>query len=109
MCVCVCVFIHSHYYLYPHYSVYLQSKVKSANPFEKTTIMRLHSQLKSFAKQHNITLAKNTLDMQLREKRVVARTFHKIGIVVPYDKKTQLGYRDLAVTDSKFIQDLFYN
>ncbi|XP_032691319.1 histone PARylation factor 1 isoform X2 [Odontomachus brunneus] len=80
---------------------YLQNKAKSANPFEKTGIMRLHSQLKNFAKQHNITLEKNTTDMRSREKKVVARTFHKAGIVVPYDKKTQLGYRDLAATDNE--------
>lgn len=42
--------------------------------------------------------------MRLREKKVVARTCHKAGIVVPYDKKTQLGYRDLAVTDSKYLK-----
>lgn len=79
---------------------YLQNKVKSANLFEKTSIIRLHSQLKNFANQHNITLEKNTVDMRTREKRVVARTFHRAGIVVPYDKKTQLGYRDLAATDN---------
>ncbi|XP_011259446.2 histone PARylation factor 1 isoform X1 [Camponotus floridanus] len=79
---------------------YLQDKVKSANPFEKTGIMRLHFQLKNFAKQHKITLEKNTVNMRSRERQVVARTFHKAGIVVPYDKKTQLGYRDLAATDN---------
>ncbi|EFN87239.1 UPF0609 protein C4orf27-like protein [Harpegnathos saltator] len=79
---------------------YLQGKVKSANPFEKTSIIRLHSKLKNFAKQHDITLEKNTVDMRSRERKVVARTFHKAGIVVPYDKKTQLGYRDLAATDN---------
>ncbi|XP_018405538.1 PREDICTED: histone PARylation factor 1 [Cyphomyrmex costatus] len=79
---------------------YLYNKVKSANPFEKISITRLHSQLKNFAKQHNITLEKNTADMRARERLVVARTFHKAGIVVPYDKKTQLGYRDLAATDN---------
>ncbi|XP_011872746.1 PREDICTED: UPF0609 protein C4orf27 homolog [Vollenhovia emeryi] len=79
---------------------YLQNKVKLANPFEKAGIARLHSQLKNFAKQHNVTLERNTVGMRAREKRVVARTFHKAGIVVPYDKKTQLGYRDLAATDN---------
>ena len=39
--------------------------------------------------------------MQAREKQTVTRTFHRAGIVVPYNKKTQLGYRDLAVTDSE--------
>ncbi|EZA60563.1 histone PARylation factor 1 [Ooceraea biroi] len=79
---------------------YLQDKAKSANPFEKTAITRLQSQLKNFAKQHDITLERNTVNMKSREKQVVARTFYKIGIVVPYNKKTQLGYRDLAASDS---------
>ncbi|XP_072761528.1 histone PARylation factor 1 [Anoplolepis gracilipes] len=87
-------------------NAYLQDKAKSANPFMKTGLMRLHSQLKNFAKQHDITLEKNTVNMRSRERRVVARTFHKAGIVVPYDKKTQLGYRDLAATDKDLQQIL---
>jgi hypothetical protein len=31
---------------------------------------------------------------------VVAKTFHKAGIVVPYDIKTDVGYRPLAETES---------
>lgn len=102
MYVYMCILLlFSHYAL--NYSTFLQDKAKSANPFEKTGIIRLHSQLKNFAKQHKIILEKNTADMRSRERKVVARTFHKAGIVVPYDKKTQLGYRDLAVTDSKYL------
>ncbi|KAL0133092.1 hypothetical protein PUN28_000694 [Cardiocondyla obscurior] len=86
--------------------VYLKNKLTLANPFEKTSIMRLHSQLKNFAEQHSITLEKNTANMRAREKRVVARTLHKAGIVVPYDKKTQLGYRDLAATDNNLQKTL---
>lgn len=86
----------------------MQNKIKLANPFEKTSITRLHSQLKNFAKQYNITLEKNTADMRTRERNVVARTFHKAGIVVPYDKKTQLGYRDLAATDGRKIHLLYF-
>ena len=36
-----------------------------------------------------------------RNKDVVTKCFHKMGIVVPYDKKTELGYRPLPLTDSK--------
>lgn len=106
-CIYHCIFIYSTSLYYLNDSAYLQGKVKSANPFEKISIIRLHSQLKNFAKQRNITLDKNTADMQCRERKVVARTFNKVGIVVPYDKKTQLGYRDLAVTDSKCVDVVF--
>lgn len=63
----------------------------------------LHQKLKSFAKEKKITLEKKTANMQDREKKIVTRAFHKAGIVVPYNKKTQLGYRDLAITDSKLL------
>ena len=38
---------------------------------------------------------------QLRQKSVVARTFSGLGLVVPYDKKTELGYRPLSCTDKE--------
>lgn len=36
-----------------------------------------------------------------RAKDIVATTFNKLGIVVPYDEKTDLGYRPLPMSDSK--------
>lgn len=62
----------------------------------------MQQKLKSYAKEKQITLDKKTSDMEAREKKVVARTFHSAGIVVPYNKTTELGYRELIVTDSKF-------
>ncbi|XP_033364755.1 histone PARylation factor 1 isoform X1 [Bombus vosnesenskii] len=81
--------------------VHFEEKLKLATPFEKTPIAQLRQKLKSFAKERNITLEKRAENMQAREKETVARTFHKAGIVVPYDKKTQLGYRNLAVSNSE--------
>lgn len=85
---------------------YIEEKLKSANPFEKTSITLLHKKLKDFAKDNKIKLDKQTTNMQARERQVVARTFHKAGIVVPYNKKTELGYRSLAITDSELRQIL---
>ena len=36
-----------------------------------------------------------------RMKDVVAPTFNKLGIVVPYDRKTELGYRPLPLNNSE--------
>lgn len=83
--------------------VYFEEKLKLATPFEKIRITMLHQKLKSFAKEKKITLEKKTANMQDREKKIVTRAFHKAGIVVPYNKKTQLGYRDLAITDNSVI------
>lgn len=38
-----------------------------------------------------------------RHRETVAKCFHKIGIVVPYDKKTELGYRPLTMSDCEFV------
>ncbi|OAD52832.1 hypothetical protein WN48_00132 [Eufriesea mexicana] len=80
---------------------YIREKLILASPFEKIRIAQLHQKLKNFAKKKKISLEKKTENMQAREKQVVTRTFHKAGIVVPYNNKTQLGYRDLAVTDNE--------
>ncbi|XP_046837716.1 histone PARylation factor 1 [Vespa crabro] len=87
-------------------NVCIEDALKTANLFEKTSILQLQKQLKEFAQKHNITLESKTDKMINREKKVVARTFHKAGIVVPYNKKTQLGYRELSVTD-KELQQIF--
>lgn len=36
----------------------------------------------------------------------VAKTFHKAGIVVPYDSKTDIGYRPLPESESKLLTNL---
>ncbi|XP_024946227.1 histone PARylation factor 1 [Cephus cinctus] len=82
-------------------SAYMDTELKRASPFNKMKLSNLQKSLKSYAKKHKITLETNTNSMKAREKRVVARTLHGAGIVVPYNKKTQVGYRELAVTDSK--------
>ncbi|XP_001606296.2 histone PARylation factor 1 isoform X1 [Nasonia vitripennis] len=83
---------------------YLEEKAKKANPFEKTGYFNLLGKLKLYAKTHNITLETQTAKMKQREKNVVARTIHGAGIVCPYNKKTQLGYRELSVTDNQLLK-----
>lgn len=34
----------------------------------------------------------------------VSNTFHKAGIVVPYDSKTDIGYRPLSENESMFFK-----
>ncbi|XP_054016590.1 histone PARylation factor 1 isoform X1 [Hylaeus anthracinus] len=85
---------------------FIAEKLKQANPFKKMSITLLQQKLKRYAREKNIALDKQTSNMQAREKKVVAKTFHKAGIVVPYDRKTEVGYRKLAVTDHELKQIL---
>ena len=40
-------------------------------------------------------LESKTAGMKLRDRQKVSTTFHGAGLVVPYDKKTDVGYRNL--------------
>ncbi|XP_073433392.1 histone PARylation factor 1 isoform X3 [Dendrobates tinctorius] len=40
-----------------------------------------------------------TASMKQRDKKVVTKSFHGAGLVVPVDKKTDVGYRELPETD----------
>lgn len=40
-----------------------------------------------------------------RESLPVSKTFHKAGIVVPYDRKTDIGYRPLSESECMLIKN----
>ncbi|KAH0568222.1 histone PARylation factor 1 isoform X1 [Cotesia glomerata] len=83
---------------------HIEQRQKVANPFEKGKISRVLQTLKNYAKTHDISLEKNSAGMQKRNREVVTKTLHGAGVVVPYNKKTQLGYRQLSLTDSHLIK-----
>ena len=55
--------------------------------------------LKEFATDNGVSLDAHAF--KLRKKKVVADTFHGAGIVVPYDRATELGYRPLHKTNTE--------
>lgn len=71
--------------------------LKSADPFKKMSITKLQKKLISKAKVLNISLNKTTL----RLRKTVCKTFHTAGVVVPYNRKTEVGYRKLPVNDKE--------
>lgn len=68
-------------------SFYLEEMKKSGDPFRKMHIGRIQTALRKEAATLGMDMSKKTNDMVTREKRIVARTFNKIGLVVPFDKK----------------------
>ncbi|KAG0715762.1 Histone PARylation factor 1 [Chionoecetes opilio] len=66
------------------------------NPFKKVPLQRLYQEIESFANKKNYSLLAVTPDMKKRNKKVVAKTFHGAGIVVPVHN--DVGYRELPET-----------
>ncbi|KAG8255728.1 hypothetical protein J6590_085796 [Homalodisca vitripennis] len=70
------------------------------DPFSRMKIPQLQKTVTSWAKEKGFSLEKTSKAMEARSKKVVASTFHKAGIVVPVDKKNDVGYRELAASNS---------
>lgn len=104
----ILIYLIQYFFIIFFFSYYLGERLKKANPFEKTGFSNLVTKLKAYAKQHNINLETLSAKMKSREKNVVAKTIHGAGIVSPFNKKSQVGYRELSVTDSKFPNVLFF-
>ncbi|KAJ8951758.1 hypothetical protein NQ318_012609 [Aromia moschata] len=82
-------------------NIYLEDLKKSGDPFKKMHIGRIQTSIKKEAERLKIDLSLRTDSMVSREKKIVTRTFNKIGLVVPYNKKTQQGYRELALDNKQ--------
>ncbi|KAL0272790.1 UNVERIFIED_CONTAM: hypothetical protein PYX00_005632 [Menopon gallinae] len=80
---------------------YLTQYIKTCDPFSKTKAAKFKESLSKWAQDNKFTLEKSTSKIKARQRRVNSKTFHGAGIVVPVDKKTDVGYRPLIETDAK--------
>ncbi|CAL1601479.1 unnamed protein product [Knipowitschia caucasica] len=78
--------------------LYLQRKRKEKASL-KTDLESLVEKLRNKAGVLGLPLEQKTKDMKQRDKKVVTKTFHGAGIVVPIDKN-DVGYRELPETDA---------
>jgi len=67
---------------------------------KQKSLKKLQASLISEAKTLKCDLSTSTPAIKARNKKVVSKTFHKVGIVVPVDAN-DVGYRPLTVTDAQ--------
>ena len=79
----------------------ISARIKKADPFKKSQLATLKKQLEDWANKNDIIIEPPSQILKKRKKLMVARTFYECGIVVPVDKKTQVGYRKIPETDGK--------
>lgn len=78
---------------------WLLDELTSVDPFKKMKYKQLQEKLVCWCTAEGISLDVRNAAMKKRTSRTVCKSFHTAGIVVPYNKKTQLGYRELPETD----------
>jgi len=84
--------------------LYIGQLINKVDPFKMTSLQKLkgsvhvHATMKNQDQSFNLE-AKST-SMKSRDKKKVAATFHQAGLVVPYNKSTQVGYREIPETNA---------
>ncbi|XP_022901660.2 histone PARylation factor 1 [Onthophagus taurus] len=81
--------------------IYLNDLLKKASPFKKMSIQKFINLIKKESERLDLNLSKKTNSITQRDRNVIARSFNSLGMVVPYNKKTELGYRPLAISNKE--------
>lgn len=75
-------------------------KSKETGSLKKTKLKELLERLKACAQKNKQSLDLKSKRMKEREKKVVCKSFHRCGIVVPVDEN-DVGYREVPETPGK--------
>ncbi|CAM5149521.1 unnamed protein product [Natator depressus] len=80
--------------------LFLSKKLKEVTDKKKSGILKdIDENLTRTAKELGYSLEQKTMKMKQRDKKVVTKTFHGAGLVVPVDKN-DVGYRELPETNA---------
>ncbi|XP_068830603.1 histone PARylation factor 1 isoform X2 [Capricornis sumatraensis] len=83
-----------------YFRLFLMKKLKEVTDKKKTSLLKtIDEKLTEAARELGLSLEQRTVRMKQRDKKVVTKTFHGAGLVVPVDKN-DVGYRELPETDA---------
>lgn len=71
-----------------------------ATPFNKAQVNKIKKQMEEWANKKGFSLTNKDEKIGEREEKIVCRTFHRLGIVADFNRKTKVGYRPLQLTDA---------
>ena len=81
-------------------SISISNELKAVKDKNKIKNLKsLQSKLQSFAKEKKYPMDPITPSIKKRNKNMVTKSFHKLGIVVPV--VNDVGYRELPYTDGR--------
>uniref|UniRef100_A0AAA9TAC4 Histone PARylation factor 1 n=1 Tax=Bos taurus TaxID=9913 RepID=A0AAA9TAC4_BOVIN len=83
-----------------YFRLFLMKKLKEVTDKKKSSLLKtIDEKLTEAARELGFSLEQRTVRMKQRDKKVVTKTFHGAGLVVPVDKN-DVGYRELPETDA---------
>jgi len=82
--------------------LYIGQLINKVDPFKMTSLQKLKGSIHSHATMKNqddtFYLEAKSTSMKSRDKKKLTATFHQAGMVVPYNKNTEVGYREIPET-----------
>ncbi|KAM9675779.1 histone PARylation factor 1 [Dama dama] len=95
-----CIIVQSGDNVFAAVKLFLMKKLKEVTDKKKTSLLKtIDEKLTEAARELGLSLEQRTVRMKQRDKKVVTKTFHGAGLVVPVDKN-DVGYRELPETDA---------
>ncbi|EDL28640.1 mCG14817, isoform CRA_d, partial [Mus musculus] len=95
-----CIIIQNGDNVFAAIKLFLMKKLKEVTDRKKISILKnIDEKLTEAARKLGYSLEQRTVKMRQRDKKVVTKTFHGAGLVVPVDKN-DVGYRELPETDA---------
>lgn len=95
--------------LFSAFNYHIEQVIKLSDPFKKIKIQKIQRALTEWCSKNKFEIDTRSKCLQKRKSKMIARTFHGVGIVVPFNKKNELGYRKLQENDKelkKILQSL---
>eukprot|EP00069_Balaena_mysticetus_P001423 bmy_15277T0 len=94
-----CIIVQNGDNVFAAVKLFLMKKLKEVTDKKKTSLLKtIDEKLTEAARELGFSLEQRTVKMKQRDKKVVTKTFHGAGLVVPVDKN-DVGYRELPETD----------
>lgn len=90
------------YYIFSHFL----DKECQMSPFTRPSAVALKKSLEDYARNKSISLTTFSSKLKARNLNTVCKTFHRGGLVVPFDRKSDVGYRQLQESDANLKQML---
>uniref|UniRef100_A0A7N5J8Z0 Histone PARylation factor 1 n=1 Tax=Ailuropoda melanoleuca TaxID=9646 RepID=A0A7N5J8Z0_AILME len=95
-----CIIVQNGDNVFAAIKLFLMKKLKEVTDKKKTSLLKnIDEKLTEAARELGYSLEQRTMKMKQRDKKVVTKTFHGAGLVVPVDKN-DVGYRELPETDA---------
>uniref|UniRef100_A0A286XH90 Histone PARylation factor 1 n=1 Tax=Cavia porcellus TaxID=10141 RepID=A0A286XH90_CAVPO len=95
-----CIIVQTGDNVFAAVKLYLMKKLKEVTDDKKVSFLKnIDEKLTEAARKLGYSLEQRTTKMNQRDKKVVTKSFHGAGLVVPVDKN-DVGYRELPETDA---------